>query len=421
MATPIYSAAASQFDPSKQTYLDYLNTLTGYGQNPGAPSNPFPAETSMPAPPKPNALAQGAQNAGTVGQIADWATGSSPAVVDPSTVSTPLTGSSIPASGYPATETLLAGGSQEGIAQGMSMAPTGGSGWLGATGANPWLAGSGYVAGAATGMAQLGGLNNVIKNESMSVPQQVALALPTFGASFLYNPARKLFGGKKHGDQVARDSVRSSAQEAGWFGNNFEVPLAESGITLDMGKDGGFRYQNADGSERPVYNMDWDNDPLAGQGVGWLKPLGLVLGKGDVKAADDFTAQLYNELTKDGQIKDLDSLRKRVVELYNQFKLKPSFVAETINMMDLPPELRDPALAAIDNLKPGRGPQVKAGVQPLAQHTKPPSMKPEEPKKPDAPPAMGTGATKPEAVKDPKPQGRPAPQKPMARGAFNRA
>lgn len=370
----------------------------------------------MPAPPKPNPVMQGAQNAGTLGQIADWATpsGAPPTMADPSTVSTPLSGSIVPTSspsGYPATEALIQGGSQEGIAQGMSMAPTGGQGWLGATGANPGLAAAGYVAGAATGAAQLGGLNNVIKNESMSVPQQAALALPTFGASFLYNPARKLFGGKKHGDQVARDSVRSNAVENKWFGNNFEVPLEKSGITLDMGRDGGFRYQNADGSQRPVYNIDWDNDPLAGQGVGWLKPLGLVLGRGDPKMADDFTAQLYNELTKDGAVKDMKALRARVTELYNQFKLKPSFVAETINMMDIPPELKNPALAAIDNLKPGREAQVKPGVQPLANHPKP-SMKEQE-QKTNASVAMGTGAAKPTVTRDPRPQGRPQPQKPM--------
>ena len=140
-----------------------------------------------------------------------------------------------------------------------------------------------------------------------------------------------------------------------------------------------------------------------------MKPLGLVIGKGDAKMADDFTAQMYNELTKDGTIKDLDSLRKRVVELYNQFKLKPSFVAETINMMNLPPEQRDPSLAAIDSLKPGRKPQVQAGVQPLAGHVKPGMPSPREQAAEAASVAMGAGATTPQPVRDPKPQGRPAP------------
>lgn len=56
-----------------------------------------------------------------------------------------------------------------------------------------YLPAMGYVAGAYTGYQQFQGLKNAVKDEDMSFQQQAALALPTFGASFLYNPVRHMF------------------------------------------------------------------------------------------------------------------------------------------------------------------------------------------------------------------------------------
>lgn len=52
----------------------------------------------------------------------------------------------------------------------------------------------GIMAGAYTGYQQAKGAQAALKGENMSLTQQAALALPTFGASFLYNPLKKAFG-----------------------------------------------------------------------------------------------------------------------------------------------------------------------------------------------------------------------------------
>lgn len=68
----------------------------------------------------------------------------------------------------------------------------------GAAGAGAGLTGGvgmgGITAGAYTGYQQLKGAQNIGKGEDLDWQQQAALALPTFGLSLLYNPAKKFFG-----------------------------------------------------------------------------------------------------------------------------------------------------------------------------------------------------------------------------------
>jgi len=56
------------------------------------------------------------------------------------------------------------------------------------------LSAGGVGAGAITGLQQLQGAKAVGNGKKLSTVQQAALALPTFGASFLYNPIKKFFG-----------------------------------------------------------------------------------------------------------------------------------------------------------------------------------------------------------------------------------
>ncbi len=48
------------------------------------------------------------------------------------------------------------------------------------------------TAGALTGQQQLSGVMNAANGKGLTLSQQAALALPTFGASFLYSPVKKL-------------------------------------------------------------------------------------------------------------------------------------------------------------------------------------------------------------------------------------
>lgn len=71
---------------------------------------------------------------------------------------------------------------------------TGGSGYLGMTGANPLLGSAGILAGGATGYEQFKGLENAAKGKDMSFLEETALALPTFGMSYAWNPIKNAFG-----------------------------------------------------------------------------------------------------------------------------------------------------------------------------------------------------------------------------------
>lgn len=392
MGTMQYPGPNLTFDPSKQTYLDYINQLTGY-QQPQQPQNSFPAETAAPSAPPPqqpqqNPVSQGAeiyaghQAMNQVGQMLPSAEVSTPVSGAPAGggVGTPLSQTeSVMQGGDVATQstpvvggmTPVAGADAGGIANtgwGASAMPYVAPAAVGAIGAytaskglDAWNNGKnkGVMGGLKEGIHSAGPLNFV----------------PLLGQlPWAAGAIRGAFGGKKDQDQYGRDSVRSAGQDAKWFDSNFQVPLGD--ITLDMGKDGGFKYGQGTPGERPVYNIDWDNDPNASQAVGWLRPLAAVLAKGDKKLTDDFTAQFYNELTKDGGATDLASIRKRVVELYNHFQLRPSIVRDAINSMDWDQGTKDAAFAAIDNLRPGQDFQVKPGIDPM---------------RPGA--AMGAGAT----------------------------
>ena len=66
----------------------------------------------------------------------------------------------------------------------------------------------GIGAGAYTGYQQAKGVKAAVKGDKLSSTQEAALALPTFGGSYLVNPAKKLFGGKStHQEEAARQKL----------------------------------------------------------------------------------------------------------------------------------------------------------------------------------------------------------------------
>lgn len=110
---------------------------------------------------------------------------------------------------------------------------------------------------AATAYESLKGVNDIAKGKDLDLGSQAALALPTFGASFLYNPAKDLFGGHKSKSQEGRDSVRDSLREKfpNIFGEDggWNLTLAD-GSKFDLGKDGG--------ATLPGGNHYYDFDPM---------------------------------------------------------------------------------------------------------------------------------------------------------------
>lgn len=357
----------TSLNPNNQSYEEYLQSLSNAGRG-NVNYSPFPAETGLytpvpgvQQPPKPQSSLPGqvGQIAGTANlanQAASWATPEAAATAAP--VAGATTAAAPPAAG--------------GIASAAPYAVPA----LGAVGATLGLYDAGKQWNEGHGQQQdaaVKGINSIVSPASGFIGRT---ALGSGKAGSLINDGLGLamgnplsyaklagvnFWSGKDKDQQSRDAVREGAQKAGWLDNNFQVPLSDT--SLDLGKDGGFRYTNAGGEERPVYDVDW-KDPNANQAVGWIQPLAAVLGKGDPKLTSDFTAQLYNEITKDGKASDIADVRKRIVETYNHLDLKPSIVAEAINAMDFDQATKDAYLAAIENLRPGRDVQVKPGTTP---------------------------------------------------------
>jgi hypothetical protein len=161
----------------------------------------------------------------------------------------------------------------------------------GAIGPSALLAG-GLAAGAGTGFLQGQGLYNAVRGRDMNIGQEAALALPTFGASFLVDPVRSLFGSKKEGERIARKEGRKGFQNAGL-----------------MNQDSRSRYNLADGSQydistredKKAYNVDWAGDNAnRDEQVGLTNVLANALVGGGGKLRSDMSGELYNSYNSNG-------------------------------------------------------------------------------------------------------------------------
>jgi hypothetical protein len=150
---------------------------------------------------------------------------------------------------------------------------------------------------------------NIIKDWGRSTPQMGAIQGATVGAYIgsIVPGVGTLIGGAigavaggimgsihtgKSKDQRARDAERKVLQQIGILDKNWNIRLAD-GTGYDLGKDGGFKLQNVDGSKRRAYEVDFSN-PLAGDVVALLTPLAQTLCGGDPKLTNQFTGYLTN-------------------------------------------------------------------------------------------------------------------------------
>lgn len=202
-------------------------------------------------------------------------------------------------------QALGLGGSGTATTAGTAGATTAGAGTAGAgtaatgaTGAGigaSLLPAAGIAAGAATGYLQGKGVYDAARGEDLDLASQAALALPTFGTSFLYNPVKNFFGSKKKGERIARKQGRLGLQNAGLMnadsrsrynlasGNQFDI----SEFKKNTGKD--------------AYNVDWSGENAnRGDQVGLTNALAnaLIGSKGGVASA--MSGELYNAYNSDG-------------------------------------------------------------------------------------------------------------------------
>lgn len=132
------------------------------------------------------------------------------------------------------------------------------------------------------------GVKKIFDGEKdLDLREQAALALPTFGLSFAYNPVKKMFGSGKGKEQVARDEARNFLRE------NTSIYEGKDGL-IGIG-DG--KYFDTRTYGKPSYNIDW-NDKTAGDRVGAIAPLTVAaLGTGDEKVRQQLQSELANAIS----------------------------------------------------------------------------------------------------------------------------
>lgn len=111
------------------------------------------------------------------------------------------------------------------------------------------------------------------------------------------SPIDEFLGSGKDKEQQTRDWSRKNFERVGLTKEN-KITLAD-GNSFDVGLDGGARLKNPDGSERRVFDVDF-NDQRAAQTVADLDPLGTIYAAGNSKLQNDNTGYLVNAALSSG-------------------------------------------------------------------------------------------------------------------------
>lgn len=454
-------ANAASYDPFYQQLLeqlkqqgwkappganDWVNNIQPDGSLAGAQVTTTPPGYGQPKPPGP--AQQVAQTAGNVGGLAagstaaDWITGGSsgaPGLVPSAQVSSSGVGSAA-SSGYPMTEALLQGGSQEGIAQGVSSAPTS---WFSSIA--PYL---NWAAVAGIGAYTAGAGMDAWKNSQYSAGNPITglkegiksagplNAIPVLGQlPWIAGAAGAMFGSGKDKEQHKRDQIRSELVSTGFLNPDFTLDLG-NGNSFDFGKDGNARLPNEGvdpltGQDwRHYYDVDWSKEGAGGI-VAAVNPLAAAFARGDKKLTRDFAGYLTNAaLQSDNPLEAIQGFIEKAGmdhdKLYGLIHLMSK--SQGGNLDD---SLSDSFKNGLDQLYgvgayEGQGsqfgtPDIKPGEK--SGGAKPQSM-PAMPVKPDASvdPKMNTQGPKPQgtqsAIKPQSPASVPTAQKPTNSGGI---
>lgn len=225
----------------------------------------------------------------------------------------------------------------------------------------------GVGAGAYTGYLQGKGVQNAVKGKKLSTEQQVALALPTFGGSFLANKFMKDDKWKTEGKRLV-----SLKDVAGWR-DLASQPGSAANLTGGRSKDELVALENAKVANgeygNPEFAASRDESKLKGKDVWgyatfgekfgdkWLGPGGFTAdqrekigqaavdtgafrehhGTGDLSENADFDAKVAEILAKPAPVESEITARPKQKAKPKQSKPKtPS--APTVNLSDLIPQ-----------------------------------------------------------------------------------
>ena len=179
-----------------QTALPSIGGIFGLGSPPANPAQIIPTSVA------PGAAAPFSGLGGSGGAAAGTGAGVSGAPASAGGVSGGLGTGGSAFQGVQASGGVLPGAAPTGSTLGSTVgglwgsggSTVAGQGLFGLSGASPILGASGIAAGAATGLEQGMGVKNFLEGNDLSLTEQAALALPTFGLSFLANPISDFLG-----------------------------------------------------------------------------------------------------------------------------------------------------------------------------------------------------------------------------------
>lgn len=135
-------------------------------------------------------------------------------------------------------------------------------------------------------MNTISGVQNLFdEDRQLTFTEQAALALPTFGLSFLANPIKDLFGGGKDPEQQQRDQLRGFLQDGGFLDGEYRARLAD-GTGFDMGAE-----KLPDGGR--IYELPWDRE-ITPRAVGLAQAIAASVVGEDEFFKGSFTMMLTN-------------------------------------------------------------------------------------------------------------------------------
>lgn len=187
--------------------------------------------------------------------------------------------------------------------------------------------------------------------------------------------AGSLFGGKKHKDQYARDSVRQQMLQSGIIGDDYNLDLG-NGTSFNVGQDGQHMLTNAGGEQRHPYDVDW-NDPRSASAVGAADPLAYYFsqqaGQTDPNRQANFAGYLSNTILSGGDPEqNARALYQKAAAAGIDRNKIYEFVANQSREGKLDPNTRDAYFAAIDKAFGVKNPtnaryDQQAGLPPATQ------------------------------------------------------
>lgn len=195
---------------------------------------------------------------------------------------------------------------------------------------------AGLGAGAYTGYQQATGLNDFFQGDRLSTPQQIALALPTFGVSLFSDQIQDTLGFGPSEETLDRREADQFLQGLGFLNDDFNLSLSDGtevdftnpGQVQNFGTENVFNLDDeylqglADRGTRANYELDPTN-PLSGTAAAYLNPLGAILAQeGDLDLGrEKLVGWLANAILQNSQIDTESELLKEVQNLYSQLGL----------------------------------------------------------------------------------------------------